>query len=67
MYVYFIFWLAEDELRDCILLVLANKQDLPNAWSALKMSEQLQLHKLGTRVVWSEWRLLFVKTLYGYP
>ena len=31
--------LNEDELRDSVLLVFANKQDLPNAMSAAAMTE----------------------------
>jgi small GTP-binding protein len=37
--------LREDELKDCALLVLANKQDLPHAMSVSVMGEQLQLFK----------------------
>ncbi|CAL4081916.1 unnamed protein product [Meganyctiphanes norvegica] len=32
-----------EDLRDCPLLVLANKQDLPNAVTINKMSDELQL------------------------
>ena len=38
--------LNEDELRDAILLVFANKQDLPNAMSAAEMTDKLGLHSL---------------------
>lgn len=38
--------LSEDELRDSALLVLANKQDLPNAMSVQEVAEALGLHKL---------------------
>ena len=31
--------LAEDELRDAVLLVFANKQDLPNAMNAAEVSK----------------------------
>jgi len=41
--------LQEDELRDSILLVFANKQDLPNAQSAGAMTERLGLHGLRQR------------------
>ena len=41
--------LGEDELRDSILLVFANKQDLPNAMSASEMTERLGLHALKHR------------------
>ena len=33
--------LNEDELRDSVLLVFANKQDLPNAMSAAEMTDKL--------------------------
>nr|CAB3222734.1 ADP-ribosylation factor 1 [Phallusia mammillata] len=41
--------LAEDELRDAILLVFANKQDLPNAMKAADISEKLGLTSMRAR------------------
>lgn len=41
--------LGEDELRDATLLVLANKQDLPNAMSVTEVTEKLQLSSLRHR------------------
>lgn len=41
--------LNEDELRESILLVFANKQDLPNAMSAPEMTDKLGLHGLRHR------------------
>merc|ERR1711972_636854 len=41
--------LNEDELRDASLLVLANKQDLPNAMPAAEMTEKLGLHSMRNR------------------
>lgn len=41
--------LQEDELRDAILLVFANKQDLPNAMSAAEVTDKLGLQSLRTR------------------
>lgn len=41
--------LNEDELRDAILLVFANKQDLPNAVAAAELTEQLSLPSLRNR------------------
>jgi len=38
--------LAEDELRDAVLLVFANKQDLPNAMKVQEVTERLGLNKL---------------------
>jgi len=41
--------LREDELRDATLLVLANKQDLPNAMSVAEVTDKLGLHSLRSR------------------
>ncbi|POS85829.1 ADP-ribosylation factor 1 [Erysiphe pulchra] len=41
--------LNEDELRDAILLVFANKQDLPNAMNAAEITDKLGLHSLKQR------------------
>lgn len=41
--------LQEDELRDAILLIFANKQDLPNAMTAAELTEKLGLHSLRNR------------------
>jgi len=41
--------LNEDELRESILLVFANKQDLPNAMSAAEMTDKLGLNGLRHR------------------
>ncbi|XP_061695269.1 ADP-ribosylation factor 1-like 2 [Syngnathoides biaculeatus] len=41
--------LAEDELRGALLLVLANKQDLPNAMTAAEITDKLGLHSLRDR------------------
>jgi len=41
--------LSEDELRDAILLIFANKQDLPNAMNAAEITEKLGLHSLRNR------------------
>ena len=49
-------FMCEEELRDCLLLVLANKQDLPNAMSVAEITEKLELHSLRDRT----WR----KSLY---
>ena len=35
--------LQEDELKDSVVLVFANKQDLPNAMSAPEVTEMLGL------------------------
>jgi len=41
--------LGEDELRDAVLLVFANKQDLPNAMSCADLSEKLGLSAIRGR------------------
>merc|ERR1712137_1263575 len=38
--------LAEDELRDAVLLVFCNKQDLPNAMSVNDVTTKLGLHQI---------------------
>ncbi|XP_048474904.1 ADP-ribosylation factor 1-like isoform X2 [Rhincodon typus] len=42
--------LGEDELHDAVLLVFANKQDLPNAMSAAQITDKLGLNALRNRV-----------------
>ncbi|KAL3523574.1 hypothetical protein ACH5RR_016408 [Cinchona calisaya] len=41
--------LNEDELRDVVLLVFANKQDLPNAMNAAEIADKLGLYSLRQR------------------
>uniref|UniRef100_A0A0X3NUR5 ADP-ribosylation factor n=1 Tax=Schistocephalus solidus TaxID=70667 RepID=A0A0X3NUR5_SCHSO len=41
--------LSEDELRDAVLLVFANKQDLPNAMQACEVTQKLGLSSLHGR------------------
>ncbi|GKU94802.1 hypothetical protein SLEP1_g8239 [Rubroshorea leprosula] len=41
--------LSENELRDTTLLVLANKQDLPNAMNVSEITDKLGLHSLRQR------------------
>ncbi|CAJ0963674.1 unnamed protein product [Ranitomeya imitator] len=41
--------LQEDELRDAVLLVFANKQDLPNAMAISEMTDKLTLQCLRNR------------------
>lgn len=41
--------LQEDELRDAVLLVFANKQDLPNAMAISEMTDKLGLQTLRSR------------------
>ncbi|KAI0980822.1 hypothetical protein GJ496_003141 [Pomphorhynchus laevis] len=39
----------EEELRNAVLLVFANKQDLPNAMSAAEITDKLGLHSMHNR------------------
>lgn len=39
----------QDELGDPVLLVFANKQDLPNAMNAAEITDKLGLHSLRQR------------------
>lgn len=41
--------LLEDELKDAVLLVFANKQDLPNALSVSELTDKLGLHALRNK------------------
>ncbi|CAF0786894.1 unnamed protein product [Didymodactylos carnosus] len=41
--------IAEDELREAVLLIFANKQDLPNAMNAAEITDKLGLHSLRNR------------------
>lgn len=43
---------VQDELRDAVLLVFANKQDLPNAMNAAEITDKLGLHSLRQRHWW---------------
>ena len=45
--------LADDELRDTVLLMLANKQDLPNAMNAVEVTDKLGLHSEAQELVHS--------------
>ena len=41
--------MQEDELREAVVLVFANKQDLPNAMSAAELTDKLGLNQLRGR------------------
>ncbi len=43
-------FLKEDELKDAVVLVMANKQDLPNAMSPTEVAEKLEVHKLDRTI-----------------
>ncbi|KFO19801.1 ADP-ribosylation factor 4 [Fukomys damarensis] len=42
--------LQEDELQDAVLLLFANKQDLPNAMAISEMTDKLGLQSLRNRI-----------------
>ena len=45
--------LREDELRDAVFLIFANKQDLPNAMSVAEVADKLGLHNLPAERKWN--------------
>ena len=49
--------LGEDELRGCIVMIMANKQDLPNALSVKEITDKLELHEIKDRS-WCKLKLL---------
>ena len=63
--------LNEDELRDALLLVFANKQDLPNAMNAAEITDKLGLHGLRQRTWFIQVRVFHVSSgadqLTRYP
>ena len=54
--------LNEDELRDALLLVFANKQDLPNAMNASEITDKLGLQGLRQRT----WYIQVCTRLYPW-
>jgi ADP-ribosylation factor family len=57
--------LNEDELRDALLLVFANKQDLPNAMNAAEITDKLGLHGLRQRT-WYIQVCIFAHLIFYY-
>ncbi|KAH6714733.1 ADP-ribosylation factor family-domain-containing protein, partial [Leptodontidium sp. MPI-SDFR-AT-0119] len=53
--------LNEDELRDALLLVLANKQDLPDAMNVDEIMDKLGLQSLRQRA----WYIQTTSAIYG--
>jgi len=41
--------MQEDELREAVLLIFANKQDLPHAMNAAELADKLGLNQLRGR------------------
>ena len=50
--------LAEDELREAVLLVFANKQDLPHAMNPAEITDKLGLHNMRNRNWYIQVRVL---------
>jgi len=46
--------LGEEDLRNAVLLVFCNKQDLPNAMTAAEITDKLQLHSLRQRLWYAQ-------------
>jgi signal recognition particle receptor subunit beta len=59
--------LNEDELRDALLLVFANKQDLPNAMNAAEITDKLGLHGLRQRTWYIQVGLYYSNNLNPFP
>lgn len=57
---FFLLQLGEEELQSAVLLVFANKQDLPNALSASEMTDALKLRDLRNRPVSDVKFLLYI-------
>merc|ERR1711972_388582 len=53
--------LSEDEMHEATLLVLANKQDLPQAMTSSEVAEKLGLHSLRNR----QWKVQAARATTG--
>ena len=53
--------MEEDELRDCIIMVFANKQDLPEAATEVEITEGLGLNGVKDR----QWAIFKTSALKG--
>ena len=53
--------LEEEELKDAVLMIFANKQDLPNAVQSDAIAEKLGLHSLKDR----QWAIFGTSALTG--
>ena len=45
--------MLDDDLRNAVLLVFANKQDLPNAMSVVEVTDKLGLRELPAERKWN--------------
>lgn len=59
--------LNEDELRDALLLVFANKQDLPNAMNASEITDKLGLQGLRQRTWYIQVSLSHLGGMWSHP
>ena len=59
-------FIGEDLLRGCTLLVLANKQDLPDAMSIEEISEKLGLDSIQDRR-WRKYQISSVSSSFNDP
>ncbi|PPS04315.1 hypothetical protein GOBAR_AA16349 [Gossypium barbadense] len=53
--------LEEEELRGAVVLIFANKQDLPGALDTAAVTEALELHKLKSR----QWAIFKTSAIKG--
>ena len=44
-------FLEEEELKDAVVLIMTNKQDLPDAMSPSEIAEALDVHKVQDRSI----------------
>ncbi|KAJ7188345.1 ADP-ribosylation factor family-domain-containing protein [Mycena filopes] len=56
--------LSDREMKECLLLVFANKQDLPGAMSPAEVTEKLGLHKMKDRSWYVHPRCVAVQIYY---
>ena len=59
--------LKEDELREAVVLIFANKQDLPNAMNASELTEKLGLQQLRNRRVSSDLSFILLPISLFFP
>lgn len=57
-------FMQEDELKDCVLLIMANKQDLPNAMTTQEITDKLELNSITNRK-WCKYNIVlyYIQTL----
>ena len=63
-------FLEEEELKDAIVLVMANKQDLPNAMTVEEVSQGLGVEKIRDRTICKLFFYMAIVTAYifiGFP